>query len=70
MYLQSLLQQTVHLSHLGSDAEIDGAVADLDNQAAANGWVDLLYTNSLASYSYSKSKTRSTVIEQVGDGEY
>lgn len=40
-YLQCFLEQLVHLRHLGGNAEVDGAVADLDDETAADVWVDL-----------------------------
>jgi hypothetical protein len=39
--LQSILEQLVHLGHLGRHGQIDSAVANLDNQAAADLGVDL-----------------------------
>jgi hypothetical protein len=39
--LQSILEQLVHLGHLGRDGQVDSAVANLDNQAAADLGVDL-----------------------------
>jgi hypothetical protein len=41
LYLQSILEQLVHLGHLGRDGQVDGAVANLDDQAAADLRVDL-----------------------------
>ena len=41
LYLQSILEQLVHAGHLSGDREIDGAVADFDNEAALNFRVDL-----------------------------
>lgn len=41
LYLQSVLEELVHLGHLGGDGEINGAVANLDNQAAADVRADL-----------------------------
>lgn len=40
-YLQSILEQLVHLGHLRRDRQVDGAVANLDNESAADLWVDL-----------------------------
>lgn len=40
-YLQSCLEEVVHLVHLGGNAQVDGTVADLDDEAAADIWVDL-----------------------------
>ena len=40
-YLQSLLQQLIHARHPGGNAEVDGPVADFDDQAAADIGVDL-----------------------------
>jgi hypothetical protein len=39
--LQSVTEQLVHLGHLRGDREIDGAVANLNDKAAADIWVDL-----------------------------
>jgi hypothetical protein len=36
LYLQSILEQLVHAGHLGGDGEIDGAVADFDNETATD----------------------------------
>jgi|TARA_R110002003_G_scaffold41_12_gene2930 hypothetical protein len=41
LYLQSIFEELVHLGHLGRDGQIDGAVADLDNESSADLWVDL-----------------------------
>jgi hypothetical protein len=41
IYLQAVLEQLVHLGHLGGDGEVDGAVADLDDETAADIRVDL-----------------------------
>lgn len=41
LYLQSILEQLVHPGHLAGDGEIDGTVADFDNEAATDVWVDL-----------------------------
>lgn len=41
LYLQSILEQLVHLGHLGRDRQVDGAVANLDNESAADLGVDL-----------------------------
>jgi hypothetical protein len=39
--LQSVTEQLVHLGHLRGDREIDGAVANLNDKAAADVRVDL-----------------------------
>lgn len=41
LHLQSISQSLVHLGDLGGDAEVDGAVADLDNEATDKVGVDL-----------------------------
>jgi hypothetical protein len=41
LYLQSVLEQLVHLGHLARDGQVDGAVANLDNEAALDLGVDL-----------------------------
>lgn len=41
LYLQSVCEQLVHLCHLGRNREIDGTVANLDNQSTLDFWVDL-----------------------------
>lgn len=41
MVLQVVREELVHLGDLGGDAEIDGAVADLDDETADNLGVDL-----------------------------
>jgi hypothetical protein len=41
IYLQSILEQLVHLGHLGRDGQIDGAVGNLDDEAALDLRVDL-----------------------------
>lgn len=41
LHLQSIGQSLVHLGHLGGDAEVDGAVANLDDEAANQVRVDL-----------------------------
>jgi hypothetical protein len=41
LHLQSISQSLVHLGDLGGDAEVDGAVADLDNDATDKVGVDL-----------------------------
>jgi hypothetical protein len=46
-YLQSILEQLVHPRHLGADTEIDGAVTDLDDEAAVDLGVDLLQMRAL-----------------------
>ena len=40
-YLQRVLEELVHLGDLGRDGKVDGAVADLDNEAATDLRVDL-----------------------------
>lgn len=40
-FLQSVGQELVQLCHLGRDAEVDGAVADLDDKAADDVGVNL-----------------------------
>lgn len=40
-YLQGVLQKLVHLCQLGTDAEVNGTVANFDNQASTDVWVDL-----------------------------
>lgn len=42
LHLQSIGQSLVHLGHLGGDAEVDGAVADLNDEAANQVGVDLV----------------------------
>jgi hypothetical protein len=41
LYLQSILEQLVHLGHLGGDGQVNGAVADLDDEATTDIGVDL-----------------------------
>lgn len=41
-YLQSISKDLVHLGDAGGDGEIDGAVADLDNEASLDIRVDLV----------------------------
>lgn len=41
LHLQSIGQKLVHLGDLGGDAEVDGAVTDLDDEAANQVGVDL-----------------------------
>lgn len=41
LYLQSVLEQLVHPGHLGGDGEVDGAVANLDDESTADVGVDL-----------------------------
>ena len=41
LYLQSVLEELVHLCHLGGDGEVDGAVADLNNESTTDLRVDL-----------------------------
>ena len=43
IYLQSVLEELVHPGHLGGDGQIDGAVANLDDEAANDLGVDLGY---------------------------
>ena len=52
VYLQSILEQLVHLCHLGRDAEVDGAVADLDDEAAADLGVHLGHHLELLALAY------------------
>ena len=40
-YLQSVSEELVHLGDLGCDTEIDGAVANLDNESTTDLGVDL-----------------------------
>ena len=40
-YLQSILEELVHPRHLRRNTEVDCAVADLDDEAAADIWVYL-----------------------------
>ena len=40
-YLQRVLQELVHPGNLARNTEVDGAVADLDDQAAVDIRVDL-----------------------------
>jgi hypothetical protein len=40
-YLQSVSEELVHLGDLGCDTEVDGAVANLDNESTTNLGVDL-----------------------------
>ena len=35
------MEEVVHLVHLGGNAQVDGTVADLDNETTADIWVDL-----------------------------
>jgi hypothetical protein len=41
LYLQSVLEQLVHLRHLARDGQVNGAVANLDNEATLDLGVDL-----------------------------
>lgn len=41
IYLQAVAEELVHLGHLGGNGEVNGAVADLDDEAAADVGVDL-----------------------------
>lgn len=41
LYLQSVLEELVHLGHLGGDRQIDGAVADLNDESTLDLRVDL-----------------------------
>lgn len=41
LYLQSVLEELVHLGHLGGDGKVDGAVADLNNESTLDLGVDL-----------------------------
>lgn len=41
IHLQGVGEEFVHLGHLGRDADVDGSVADLDNQASNNVGVHL-----------------------------
>lgn len=41
LYLQSILEQLVHLGHLGRDGQVDGAVANLNDESATDLGVDL-----------------------------
>lgn len=41
-YLQSISQDLVHLGDAGGDGEIDGAVADLNDEASLDIRVDLV----------------------------
>lgn len=43
IYLQSILEQLVHLGHPGRDRQVNGAVANLDNQSTLDLGVDLGY---------------------------
>jgi hypothetical protein len=40
-YLQSVSEELVHLGDLGCDTEVDGAVANLDNESTTDLGVDL-----------------------------
>lgn len=40
-FLQSIRQELVHLGDAGGDAEVDGSVADLDDETADDVRVDL-----------------------------
>lgn len=40
-YLQSVLEELVHPRHLGGNTEVDRAVTNLDDEAAADIWVHL-----------------------------
>jgi hypothetical protein len=40
-YLQGVSEELVHLGDLGCDTEVDGAVANLDNESTTNLGVDL-----------------------------
>lgn len=40
-YLQSILEQLVHLGHLGRDGQVDGAVANFDNESSLDFRVNL-----------------------------
>lgn len=41
LYLQSVLEELVHLGHLGGDGQVDGAVADFNNKSTTDLGVDL-----------------------------
>ena len=41
LYLQSVLEELVHLGHLGGDRQVDGAVADLNDESTLDLGVDL-----------------------------
>jgi hypothetical protein len=41
LYLQSILEQLVHLGHFSRDGQVDGAVANLDNESTADLGIDL-----------------------------
>ena len=41
LYLQSILEQLVHLGHPGRYRQIDGAVSNLDDQSTTDLGVDL-----------------------------
>jgi hypothetical protein len=41
LYLQSVLEELVHLGHLGGDGQVDGAVTDLNDESTADLRVDL-----------------------------
>ena len=43
IYLQSILEQLVHLGHLSRDRQVNGAVTNLDNQSTLDLGVDLGY---------------------------
>ena len=40
-YLQSVSEELVHLGDLGGNTEVDGAVANLDNESTTDVGVDL-----------------------------
>ena len=41
LYLQSVLEELVHLGHLGGDGQVDGTVADLNDESTTDLRVDL-----------------------------
>ena len=43
--LQGILEELVHFGNLGRDAEVDGAVANLDNETSPDVWVDLYFVH-------------------------
>jgi len=55
VHLQGVRQELVHLGDAGGDAEVDGAVTDLDDESTNDVGVDL------------KTSVRSFVLKILGD---
>lgn len=41
LYLQSILEQLVHLGHFGGNRQVNRTVTDLDDESTTDLWVDL-----------------------------